>query len=69
MFCKVSSYQSSGHSSSSQHNLNVRGGIDEIFPFLLFGRITRELCWTNWEFSPVDIIPLLFLIYHLVDEQ
>jgi hypothetical protein len=31
------------------------------------GRIARELCWTNQEFSTVDIIPPWFsmLIYHV----
>jgi hypothetical protein len=35
------------------------------------GRIARKLCWTNYEFSSVDIIPPWFsvLIYHLGDEQ
>jgi hypothetical protein len=35
------------------------------------GNITREICWTNQEFSPVDIISKLFsmLMYHLGDEQ
>jgi hypothetical protein len=35
------------------------------------GRISRELWWTNQEFSPVNFIPPLFsiVIYHLGDEQ
>jgi hypothetical protein len=34
------------------------------------GRIARDLWWTNYEFSPVDIISTWFsmLIYHLGDE-
>jgi hypothetical protein len=35
------------------------------------GMVSRELWWTNQEFSPVDIIPpwISMLIYHLWDEQ
>jgi hypothetical protein len=46
-----------------------------VLPALLlddsFGRIARELWWTNQKFSPVSIIPPWFsmLIYHMGNEQ
>jgi hypothetical protein len=39
--------------------------------WMTFGRIARELWWTNQEFSPADIVPpgLSILAYHQENEQ
>jgi hypothetical protein len=44
----------------------------DLLLYITAGRIAKELCWTNQEFSPVDVILPWFSmlsLYHLGDEQ